>query len=128
MTLDPVVLKSLSDKLRYSILQRKIDSKSAFSIVVKGMEILDNYKQLSGQQKKEYIFAVVEELAKGADGISGTKDDILPPATVNALGALIRENILEGFIGIISDATKGKFDINKTVKTTISCLGFCIKQ
>lgn len=122
---DPLILRNIMNTLKVNIMQRKVDPMSAFAIVARGMELLETYKQLSGEQKKDYIIAVVQDLAKGADGIPGTKDDLLPQSTVNALGALLRENILANFISILIDATKGKVNINNVVKTSASCIGMC---
>lgn len=127
MALDPLILSNLLVTIKTSIKNKKVDVNSAFAIIVEGMKVLETYKQLSGQQKKDYVFAVVQQLANGPDGVAGTNDDVLPQITVNALNAILRENILGSFVNIIVDATKGKFDINKTVKTTVSCLGICFK-
>lgn len=127
MALDPVIVRDLMGALKSSIMNKKVDTTSALSVVMRGMEIIDTYKNLNGQQKKDYVFAVVKELAKGTDGIAGTKDDLLPQSTVDALATIIRENLLGSFINIVSDAAKGKLDVNRVVSTTVSCFKLCFK-
>lgn len=127
MALDPVIFRDLMGTLKSSIMNKKVDTTSALSVVMRGMEIIDTYKNLNGQQKKDYVYAVVKELAKGADGVAGTKDDLLPQSTVDALATIIRENLLGSFINIVSDAAKGKFDVNRVISTTLSCFKLCFK-
>jgi hypothetical protein len=130
MALDPLIFRSLYVSLTKSIQTKQVDAFSAMTIIAKGMELLESFKELSGQQKKEYIVAVVEDIAKGADGISGTDDDLLPPGTIKALHLLVKEDLIGSIVSTISDAAKGKFDLNKAARTTASCLdafSHCIK-
>jgi hypothetical protein len=119
-------MRDLVDAIKTNISQKTIDTTSAFAIIVRGMELLDNFPKLSGQQKKEYILAVAEEIAKGSDGISGTDDDLLPPSTISAIAYLVKENLIGNFVNIVTDVSKGKFDINKITATASSCFKlFC---
>jgi hypothetical protein len=120
MALDTGILREVTALLKNSIRQKKVDTSSALSLVVRGMEIMDSYKYLNGQQKKDYILAVVQDMAKGADD-----NDVLPDFTLKALDVLLRENILDNFVNIVTDATKGKFDVNKAAATAVSCIGAC---
>lgn len=117
MTLDTKILRDVGTLLKNNITEKTVDHLSPLAIVVRGMEIMDSYKQLDGRQKKDYVLAVVKELSKEANGV--------PAVTLNALEVILNENILGSFINIVSDATKGKVDINNVVATTTSCLGIC---
>jgi len=123
--LDQSIIREVIASLKANIVQVKVNVKSAFAIIAHCMEILDKYKTMTGEQKKLYVLAVVEDLAKGSDGIAGTQDDLIPVATVQVLTSIVRENVLQDFINIIIDATKGNLDINKIVKTSTTCFKIC---
>ena len=92
------------------------------SIIRKGMEIVDKYPSLTGEERKRLLINVLTHVAKGSDGVFGTDDDVLPEATVKQICVLLEGNLVENVIDIIIDASKGNFDINKaTVVVQQSC-------
>lgn len=83
-------------------------------IIVIAMEIIDKYENLDGSLKKSYIIMAIENIARGYDKMIGTEDDLISQENVLILKNLIEQNILSDFIDIVANATKGKFDINKS--------------
>lgn len=93
---------------------KELNVDSSMSIIRKGMEIVDKYPNLTGDQRKKLLVNVLTRVAKGNDGVFGTDDDVLPEETVKQICVLLEGNLVENVIDIIVDATKGNFDINKT--------------
>jgi len=92
---------------------KELNVDSSMSIIRKGMEIVDKYPSLTGEERKRLLINVLTRVAKGSDGVFGTDDDVLPEATVKQICVLLEGNLVENVIDIIVDASKGHFDINK---------------
>lgn len=45
---------------------------------------------------------VVTELAKGVDGIGGTADDLIPPATLDVLITLLHSGVVRDLVGWVA--------------------------
>jgi DNA-directed RNA polymerase subunit F len=120
---DPVILHSVLGCLKQSIKNIEVDVRSAFSLIAKAMEYLEKFENLSGAEKRAYIVIIVEVLAKGDDGIAGTADDLIPENTVQALKTLLTTNLVEDAVQVITDATKGKLDLNKAKDVACTCIG-----
>jgi hypothetical protein len=104
----------ISLELLKAIHFKQLNVDSSMSILRKGMELVDKYPELTGEQRKTLLINVLMRVAKGEDGVFGSADDVLPEATVKQMCALLEGNMIENVIDIIVDATKGHFDINKT--------------
>jgi hypothetical protein len=116
---DSKIVNQIVTELKANIQNMNIDKSSPLSVVVKGMEILDSYKELSGEQKKEYLLAATQKLSE-------SKDD---NEIISKLSMLLSENVIGNLVNIIADATKGKVNVNKIVATSGSCLRiFCMKK
>lgn len=66
-------------------------------------------KGLTGREKLSAVVRMVEEVAKGADGVAGTDDDLVPVPVVTALRAMVEHGILAATVSAIVDAAKGSF-------------------
>lgn len=114
---DPVILSTVIKCLKESIKDKKISFVNYTIIIISAMEIIEKYKTLNGALKKKYMIMAIEEIAEGNDNIVGTDDDLIFKENTIILKNLIEQNILSDLIDIISDASKGLFDINKSTKT-----------
>lgn len=104
---------------------------SAMTVIAKGMEIMDTFPNLTGQEKKDRLMKVIYKVAAGKDGVLGTDDDILPKECVDMLQTILEKNLLEDTIKIISETANGKFNIHKAMATATAagqaCLPFLSK-
>jgi len=116
--MDALIASKIAILLQEGILKGEISKDSPTKLIAKGMEIMETFPNMSGQQKKEMLFRIIEKLAAGADGIAGTDDDIIPATTVAALKMILEKNLLEDIVQVITSAAKGEFDINLIKKTT----------
>lgn len=126
----------VSLEIRKAIESKQLNTQSAMAIVKKGMELMDKYKHLTGQEKKELLIKVLENISAGNDGIIGTDDDILPQETVTAMKTILDGKLVGDIIDTIVSAVRGDFDIQKatqvvqeTTKTVKGLLSFlpCFK-
>jgi len=128
--MDNIVIAKISLLLQESILKKEIDGGSAMMIITKGMELMQTFPNMTGTQKKEVLIKVIQRLAAGKDGIVGNEDDIIPKECVEALQIFLEKNLLEGIVGVISDAARGKFNLQTTVAVAEDvkkvCLPMCL--
>jgi hypothetical protein len=126
-----LLVEKLAVALKEAIVNKEFENKSPIFVVSKGMEILNRVPELTGGTKKRILITAIERIAHGRDGVAGTEDDLLPVEYVQMLKVIIENNIVEGLIDIISDASKGRFDVIKAtdfVKTAGStCVPECLR-
>lgn len=82
-------------------------------LITKGMELLTEVPELMGTTKKTILIQVIERIASGKDGLINTDDDLISKDYLDILRSILDNNIIEGIIDVISDASKGKFNIGK---------------
>lgn len=81
----PQHVKDIADTVRGMVKQGGV---SPFSV----MEIVAVAYKLSPEW--ETVEDIVSEIAKGADGVSGTQDDLIPAATLHVLVMLLRNGVV----------------------------------
>lgn len=114
--MDSLIASKIAIMLQESILNGEIVKDSPMKILTKGIEIMESFPNMSGEQKKIMIVKVVEKIAAGADGIVGTEDDIIPGNVVASLKMLLEQDLIGDIVGVITSAAKGEFNINKAVE------------
>ena len=119
--IDTLVLNSFIITMKQAIRDKKINVDNPLIVITKAMEILEHVNGLSGKEKKMYIIQTIETIAKGDDGIFGTADDLIPERTIRALKTFIEQDIIGDTIQLVTDISKGKFEINKVQKLDMSC-------
>jgi len=119
--IDTLVLNSFIITMKQAIRDKKINVDNPLIVITKAMEILEHVNGLSGKEKKMYIIQTIETIAKGDDGIFGTADDLIPERTIRALKTFIEQDIIGDTIQLVTDVSKGKFEINKVQKLGMSC-------
>jgi hypothetical protein len=128
---DTLVLNSFILTIKQAIRDKKIPVNNPFTIITKSMEILEKVRGMSGKEKKAYIVNAIEAIARGDDGIFGTTDDLIPERVVLTLKTMIEQDMIGNAVQLVTDATKGKFDINTAQKTClpiISNIMACIRR
>ena len=115
LEMDQLLSSKLSIMLLETVINKQIPSTSAMSIIAKGMELMETFPNMNGQQKQTLLMTVIEKIAAGSDGILGTSDDILSKETVEMLRLILEKNLLADITSLISDTARGKFNINKAV-------------
>lgn len=124
--MDNIVVAKVALMLQESILKKEINGSSPMVIVTKGMELMETFPNMTGPQKKDLLVKVIQRVAAGKDGVVGTEDDIIPKECVEALQTMLDKNLLEGVVGVISDAARGKFNLNKTVEVAQEVQKVCL--
>ena len=113
MSNNALLIAKLALSLQESIINKEFEGKTPIAIIAKGMELLNDIPELMGTTKKVILVLIIERIASGKDGIIGTEDDILSIEYVNVLRSLLENNIIDGIIDIVCDASNGKFNIGK---------------
>ena len=112
----PNILNSFIVSIKSSIKNTNIDTSSCFKIITISIEMMENYKNLTGEEKKNYIILAIETIAKGDDNIAGTSDDLLDDTIVKSLKFILQNNYISEIIDIIFKASNGDININKIQK------------
>lgn len=115
------ILNSLIVSIRNNIKNENIDTSSCFKIIVLSIETIENYTNLTGEEKKEYIILAIQTIAKGDDNISGNEDDLLDKTIVDSLAFILKNNYISEVIDIVFKASQGDININK-IKKKICCI------
>ena len=84
---------------------------STIDLIKTGMELASDLINLSGPERKECLIAALGMIAKGADGIAGTADDLIDAKTLELLDTMIEHNIVGDIIDVVFDAYKGRLNI-----------------
>lgn len=105
------------------------------NVVAMGMELMNKYKGLSGMDKKTILVEALTAIANGADGIANTDDDVIPKPVMDTIKTLIDGQLVSHMINLVSDVSKGKFDIGQTVAVAkeaneafSGCFSFCMSK
>lgn len=123
--MDQLLSSKLSIMLLETVVNKQIPANSAMSIIAKGMELMETFPNMNGQQKQSLLMSVIEKVAAGSDGILGTADDILSKETVETLRLVLEKNLLADITHLITDTAKGKFNINKTIELAQTAHTIC---
>ena len=97
------------------------NKKDMFAVLVQVMEIVEQYENKTGTEKKELALNVLKDLIKSAP--IGDDDKAL-------LEALITDETMSDAIDVIVKVAKGEFEISKKAvkKGLKSCLLSCMKK
>lgn len=124
--MDQLLSSKLSIMLLETVVNKQIPANSAMSIIAKGMELMETFPNMNGEQKQSLLMSVIEKVAAGSDGILGTADDILSKETVETLRLILEKNLLTDITHLISDTAKGKFNINKAIQVAQTANTICL--
>lgn len=95
-------MESIVEKLVTSLRSKTVDSLTAAIVLQEAVKLA---------RHEEYPRAVVEEtllrIAAGADGITGTADDIIPPQVVNDVIALLKTGLVGDLVDILITKARG---------------------
>lgn len=115
------IVRQIMDDIK----QKKVNINSVMSLVSKTMELVEKVPNLSGRYKKECVIAVLNEIAKGADGIEGTEDDLIPGYVMEGLKFMLLNNIVENVIDVVVAATKGLLNVNAATAVITTAAPVC---
>lgn len=90
---DPAV-KAVSDQIRAMIRSGQLSPFSAIEIIRAATNIGADL---------DAVESIIEEIAKGADGIGGTADDLIPVSTVEILRTLLHSGVVRDVVSWVAD-------------------------
>lgn len=64
--------------------------------------------KLTRDQRNELLIHVLTDIAKGADGLFGTEDDIISAETLEELKVVLNTSFLQHVLTLVDDINKGK--------------------
>lgn len=88
------------------------------SLLSEATRFIQKFPEVSHEDRKVSIFKAFEKIAAGADGVIGTADDIFPPETVQNIKVLLDNQIMDGFIDVLSNGT-----FEKATASCFACFG-----
>ena len=90
------------------------------ALVSEAVTFMRKFPEVSLPDKKVMLIQAFERIAAGADGVAGTKDDLIPSETVAKIKLLLDNQLLDGFVEILADGT--------AQKVAASCFGCFSKK
>lgn len=94
---DPAV-KAVSDQIRAMIRSGQLSPFSAIEIIRAATNIGADL---------DAVESIIEEIAKGADGIGGTADDLIPASTMEILRTLLHSGVVRDVVSWVADLLSG---------------------
>lgn len=91
--------RAFADKVRQLLAKGSINPQSAVEIVRAAGAVGARW---------ETVEEVIQELARGADGISGTADDLIPPDTLGVLLMMLHSGVVRDLAGWMADVSSRK--------------------
>ena len=88
---------AIADEVRAMISRGEVDASSAFGILKSAATVGASW---------DVAESVLVELAKGADGVAGTPDDIIPASTVQAMQAMLRHGVVRDIAAWVATASE----------------------
>lgn len=82
-------IRAIADKVRAMMADGQVDMTSAVQIIRAAAAVGASW---------DAVEDVITEIAKGADGVSGTADDLIPQATLNMLVALLHSGVVRDMV------------------------------
>lgn len=136
--MDKVIASKIAILLQEGILKGEISKDSPMKLIAKGMEILETFPNMKGEEKKVLLVKVIEKIAAGADGIAGTEDDIIPASVVEALKTILEKDLIGDIVQVIAGAARGEFNLQQAklvavetanvAKSCVPALMACLKK
>lgn len=96
-TSDPRIAQ-VAQEIRAMIASGKVNPLSAIDIIRTAASVGASW---------DAVEDIVAEIAKGADGIAGTADDLIPPSTLNMLSALLHSGVVRDIVSWASEMETG---------------------
>lgn len=108
--------------LTHMFYNNTFDKKNAIILLREIMERLDmELPDVNDFDKVAYVVHFLTEIAKGADGILGTSDDIIPAQTLADIQKMTETSVLEDILHLCKDV------INKKKPGVTKCSLLCLK-
>jgi len=117
--MDSLIASKIALLLQEGILKGEIAKDSPTKLIAKGMEIMESFSNMSGDQKKKMLIRVIEKIAAGSDGIVGTEDDIIPKEVVESLKLLLEKDLIGDIVQVVMGAAKGEFNLEKSKEAAV---------
>lgn len=96
------------------IQHNKINKNNALVMIKDIVKHLDlELPKTSERMKIDLIIDYVKEIAKGNDGILGTKDDLIPKHVIEDLEKMSSTSVFEDIIYMCKSLLKGEIDTNR---------------
>ena len=92
-----------------AIADDRISVSDAITLVAHGLQMMDRFPHLSVDERMTLLLRVLEDIAKGPDGLWGTDDDLLSPMVWNGVRVLIEGGLLQATVRVISRIMRGDF-------------------
>jgi hypothetical protein len=99
------------EALRTAIRGGSINPLSAMAVITAGMEELNTIQSMTGTQKLATLEAALRDIAAGTDGVANTADDLIPPATLEALLHILNSGLLGDIVGAVLNASHGNYNL-----------------
>jgi hypothetical protein len=116
---------AIAKEIAGKIIKNGISFGNAISVVQEIMKNLEVFKGLTGEEKHAITLTILDEIAKGKDGIIGTEDDLIPEHILKGIKALIENDLINSTISLIKQTMKGELKA-ETVKKCFGNMTGCV--
>lgn len=97
---------SIAQSISQAIVYKTIEP-AVFPMLKMGVHMMSRQNTLTGVEKKALLISALERIARGADDIHGTPDDLIPPLALAALRTLIEGKVIDELIDLVHESIAG---------------------
>jgi len=105
--------------LQEALLKKKINIQSPFDVIQAVYQSIASYRDLPQVSRKDFAIQVLQRIAAGADGVSGTDDDLIPVEIVQKITVLLNNDLVGNILDLLPE---GKCSFLDKMLSLFSCL------
>lgn len=100
------------------VLLKKVDATSVYALIQEAWAVVKEAVHLDADTLRAVFKTVLQRVAAGVDGVAGTADDLIPPATVKRIVALVDGQVMDDLLDILDGP----------VRAACPCLPACFRS
>lgn len=113
-----------------ALFKRGMSIRDALDAIRTLVEIINDYDELSGKQKKELLTRVLKDICAGPDGSMYTQDDLVPANIIDGIHILIETNMISSVIDLICEVVHVRMgkSIRNLIYNCFCCMSACCQM
>lgn len=105
--------------LQEALLKKTVNIQSPFDVIQAVYRTIASFRDLPPMKRKDFAIQVLRRIAAGADGVSGTDDDLIPVDIVQKITVLLESDVVGNILDLLPD---GKCSFVDKLLGLLSCL------
>lgn len=127
-TASNMLVASIANSIAQAVVYKTIEP-AVLPMLKMGVHLMARQDTLTGLEKKAILISAIERIARGADDVHGTADDVIPPLALAALRTLIESKVIDELIDMIHHSVVDlKSKLPESSSVFCKCLSACFAR